>query len=270
VPPIGNQIDTSRETTTSHNFSKRIGRSEWTKSVPEQEFAIYAKALDAVRPLGLPYLLGGAFGLAAHTGRWRNTKDLDLFVMPAHHEQFVQSLTRAGFHDYYERLAYDRGWIYRAILDDVIVDIIWDTPNRRCHVDEAWIERAVHLDFRGESALAVPPEEMIFIKSFVMQKDRCDWTDLINILCFQSAHLDWKHLIHRFGPELPILRALLNIFSWICPLEAAQIPENIRTRLGVEIILPEDPAATTRVRKNLLDSRPWFAAFEPMDVPMKL
>lgn len=266
----GDALAVGREEIAPVATTKRQGRSEWCAIVPEGEFAIYNKALNAVRPLGLPFLLGGAFGLAALTGRWRNTKDLDLFVMPAHHEIFVGALRNAGFVDYYDTLAYDRGWIYRAVLEGVIVDVIWDTPNRRSQVEESWFERAVHLNFRGEATLAVPPEEMLFIKSFVLQKDRSDWGDLMNLLCFQAAHIDWEHVIKRYGAELPLLRGILNVFAWLCPLEAGQIPEEIRARLRIEISMPENPEETTRARVRMLDTRPWFAAYQPMDKPMSI
>jgi hypothetical protein len=268
---------TSRDRIANENGSsalksttKRRGRSEWAAIVPDNDWAIYVKALTAIRPAGWPFMLGGAFGLACHTGRWRNTKDLDLFVMPAHREAFIDGLLKVGFVDYYEELAYDRGWIFRAIFEGVIVDVIWDTPNRRTQVDEKWFEYAPHVTLRGEELLGVPAEELLVLKSFVMQKDRCDWTDLINLLCFTAGTIDWNHVIERFGPELPLLRGLLNVFAWACPIEALQIPESIRARLALEVVVPDDPSATTRDRIRLLDSRPWFAAFQPMDAPMKL
>jgi hypothetical protein len=268
VPITGDESRTEPENSCELLPSKRIGRSEWIAIIPEKDFETYDKAIKAIRPLGFPFLLGGAFGLACYTGRWRNTKDIDFFVMAAHHEAFVKAILKAGFVDYYDRLPYDRGWLFRAAHNGAIVDIIWDTPNRRSQVEEIWVARAVHVDFRGEPMLAVPPEELLVLKSFVLQKDRCDWTDLVNLLCFQAGRLDWEHVIWRYGPDLSLLRALLNVFAWVCPVEAAQIPGDIRSRLGIEIQIPDDPAATTRTRVNLLDSRPWFAAFHPMDAPL--
>jgi hypothetical protein len=46
-------------------------------------------------------MLGGAFAMAAYTGRWRNTKDMDLFVLPSQRDAMVQLLTELGFQDYY-------------------------------------------------------------------------------------------------------------------------------------------------------------------------
>ena len=268
---------TSRDRIVSENGSssllattKRRGRSEWAAIVPETEWAVYLRAIRAVRPLGWPFMLGGAFGLACHTGRWRNTKDLDLFVMADHHEAFVDALLKVGFTDYYDTLAYDRGWIFRAVYEGVIVDVIWDTPNRRTQVDEKWFEYAPHVTLRGEELMGVPAEGLLVLKSFVVQKDRCDWTDLINLLCFTAGVIDWKYVIEQFGSELPLLRGLLNVFAWACPIEAAQIPAPIRKRLALDIVMPDDPVATQRERITLLDSRPWFSAFQPMDAPMKI
>lgn len=250
--------------------SRNRCRTEWSAIVPESEWVVYAKALDAILPLRCPFMIGGAFGLACYTGRWRNTKDLDFFVLPEHHEAFVDALLKAGFVDYHETLAYDRGWIFRAVADGVIVDVIWDTPNRRARVEPVWFERAPQVSLRGETMLAIPAEELLFIKTFVLQKDRCDWSDLMNLLCFQAGHLDWEYVLARYGEEVPLLRALLNVFAWLCPIEASQIPEPIRARIGLEVTVPENAAEVTKRRVALLDSRPWFSAFQPMDVPMLL
>ena len=147
----------------SRTGSHPIAAPSWTQLVGDHEWSVYQPALQAMAQGGIPFLLGGAFGLAAYTGRWRNTKDLDFFVMPAQHEAFVDALLKAGFVDYYETLPYDRGWIFRAVHTGVIVDIIWDTPNRRSQVDEAWIAHAPHIELRGESLLAVPSEELLVI-----------------------------------------------------------------------------------------------------------
>ena len=108
-----------------------VPRPEWTRLVGPAEWEVYQPAIQGLREGGIRFVLGGAFGLAANTGHWRNTKDLDFFVLPADREKAVERLTGLGFTDYYPTLAYDRGWIYRATRSGVIVDVIWGTPNRR-------------------------------------------------------------------------------------------------------------------------------------------
>ena len=154
----------------------------WATIVPQEQWKIYLDAIRVTRKTGAQFLLGGAFGLAAYTGRWRNTKDLDFFVLPSDKDEVVDALTKAGFEDYYPTLAYDRHWIYRATRDGVIVDTIWQTPNCRAVVDDHWFDRKRDVLLRGESLAAIPAEELLAIKLYVLQRDRCDWPDLINLL----------------------------------------------------------------------------------------
>src|SRR5262245_27574828 len=112
----------------------------WGKLIPQEEWNIYDIAIQALRRAETGSLLGGAFGLAAYTGRWRNTKDIDFFIHPRDREKTIRALTEAGFSDYYSHLPYDRGWIYRATRSGVIVDAIWGMPNRRGEVDDQWFD----------------------------------------------------------------------------------------------------------------------------------
>src|SRR5690606_30623923 len=90
----------------------------WATIIPDEQWAVYLDAIRLARKTGARFLLGGAFGLAGYTGRWRNTKDLDFFVLPSDKDKVIDALTKGGFEDFYPRLAYDRGWIYRAVRDD--------------------------------------------------------------------------------------------------------------------------------------------------------
>src|SRR3954462_5661257 len=86
---------------------KRSGNCDWAPLVCPKDWAVYHDAIPALRETGARLLLGGAFGLAGYTGHLRNTKALDFFVLPAVRDKVVDSLTKAGFDDYYPQLAYD-------------------------------------------------------------------------------------------------------------------------------------------------------------------
>jgi hypothetical protein len=247
----------------------RAARNEWGEIIPEDQWVIYKLAIQIARACQIEFMLGGAFGLAGYTGRWRNTKDLDFFVLPESKDRLIEGLLDAGFEDFYDRLPYDRGWIYRAIKDDVLVDVIWATPNRRTLVDSMWFPHATPIELRGESLHLVPMEEILWVKMYVMQKDRCDWPDLLNLLYAQIETVNWEHLYTRLGGDLPLLAGLLQVFAWMCPTRSRQIPEVIRKELGIL-----DTSARAELdqqsRVNLLDSRPWFAALQPSDQAMQL
>jgi len=232
---------------------------EWAAAISETEWAVYRSALEAIRSAGVPFMLGGGFALAAFIGRWRDTKDIDLYIRPEDRHATVDALTKAGFSDYYTRLPYDRKWIYRSTKADVIVDIIWSMANQRAQVDELWFERARSLLLRNQSLRILPREEFIWCKLYIMQRDHCDWTDIFNLLYANNRDLDWDHLIWRLGQDLPLLKGLLSVYGWLCPQSVLELPQDLWTRLQMPAPSAEqEPPKYDRIR--LMDSRCWFAA----------
>src|SRR5437879_9483579 len=80
----------------------------WADVIPPDQWALYKQAIQAMRRAGVRFLVGGGFGLASYTGRWRNTKDMDFYILPSDRERAMQSLTEAGFADLYDSLPDDR------------------------------------------------------------------------------------------------------------------------------------------------------------------
>ena len=122
-------------------------------------------------------------GAVLHLGTTRSTsgrsKDLDIYVRPEDRNAVIDVANRCGMNDYYDISAYDRGWIYRAYLDGVIVDTIWAMANKRTQVDKVWLNGPQIL-LCGQAVTVIPPEELIWSKLYVLQRDRCDWPDIIN------------------------------------------------------------------------------------------
>src|SRR5262245_25527817 len=54
----------------------------WADAIPETEWHTYQRAIQAVGEAHIPFLLGGGFALATFTGRWRDTKDIDFYILP--------------------------------------------------------------------------------------------------------------------------------------------------------------------------------------------
>ncbi|MDX1953776.1 MAG: nucleotidyltransferase family protein [Verrucomicrobiota bacterium] len=243
------------------------GKSQWGEIIPDTEWSVYQRAIQLFRDLKVPFVLGGAFGLAGYTGRWRNTKDMDFFLRPSDKDKVVDALTKEGFEDYYTRLPYDRGWIYRAVDDDVIVDLIWGTPNRVTEVDDLWFEFATPISIRGEAMHVLPAEELLYIKLFVLQRDRCDWPDLLNLLYAVGPRLRWDHVMRRLGPDKGLMGGLLQLFTWLAPEIARKLPMEIQEQFHLQ---PKEGVRDLQGNVNVLDSRPWFSAFQPVDQAMRL
>ena len=232
---------------------------EWTGLISLSEWEICKRAISALRAEKVDFLLGGAYGLALYTGRLRNTKDADFFIVPEHVPRAAAALARAGFQDYYPKCAYDRRWIYRGTMDSFIVDLIFRMANRRADIDDIWFQRAQDITIHGDRLKVIPPEEMLWQKLYVLQRDRCDWPDIINILYVSGDKLDWEHLVNRVKEDERFLYGILHIFDWLCPERAARLPEFVRRRAGLPEPMIGFDADLTAMRARLLDSRSWFA-----------
>ena len=236
----------------------RIRRwSKWSNFEPQDQWDLYLKVIDEACARGIEFALGGAFAVATYTGHWRNTKDLDLYVRPAGREQLIQVLTALGLKDYYDEKPYDRWWIYRGCKQGTIVDIIWAMANHRRQIDGLWMSGPT-VDVRGRQLKVLPAEALIWDKLYIVQRERCDWPDILNLLYHAAADLDWYGLLQRLGDDQPLLAGLLNLFRWVAPGRAQTIPSSVWAALA----LPPMPRAPLpeidRRRAALLDRRPWF------------
>jgi hypothetical protein len=224
---------------------------------------MYHRVLKKAHEQQLPFAIGGALAVAYYTGGWRFTKDLDLYVTPHDRERMTTVLSECGLSDYHDKLPYDRGWIYRGNVDDVIVDVIFGMPNRRTEVDLEWITRGPWVNLFGDRVRVLPAEELIWAKIYVLQRDRSDWPDIFNLLFATGARLDWERLLDRLGDDTPLLTGILTVFRWLNPAAASRLPGWLWQRLS----LPEPHECGSqehiRHRAKLLDTRPWFAPAIP-------
>ena len=241
----------------------------WAEAVSAEDWQIYSGAIKILRGAKVDFMLGGGFALATFTGRWRDTKDIDFYIHPRDRDRAAAALTRAGFKDYFETRSYDRKWIYRSTRNGLIVDLIWAMANQRAQVDNIWFERSTPIQIRGENLKVLPMEEFMWCKLYIMQRDHCDWTDVFNLLYAIGPRLDWDHLIERVEEDLPLLKALLIMYSWLCPRMARRLPMRLWRRLE----LPRAAGVKPDVKRDhirLLDSRHWFAALEPDDQKLEV
>jgi hypothetical protein len=241
----------------------------WSELVSQEHWNLLLAGREIARCAEVPVLVGGGVAYSVYAGRWRDAKDLDLMVRAADRERMIEALQAAGFEDYHSREAYDRSWIFRGIRDDVILDVIWDLPNHRVAVDDDWFTQARPVRIKDELFFVLGLEELIRIKLYVLQRDRCDWVDVLNTLAGSVERVDWDYLTSRMGRDLPLLQSVLALFSWLCPARVRAIPEAVRKRFAVPSIETGDAAEMEVRRARLFDSRPWFAQHQPIDYVME-
>lgn len=243
--------------------------ADWAGLVPEDQWNVLTAGAAALDEAGVRFLLAGALALAAYTGHWRNTKDMDVIVHADDRERAVEALRRAGFEDYFDQQAYDRSWIFRGLRDGVLFDVIWALPNHRVGIDAAWFERAQPCVMHGRTYAVSPVEEIVRIKLYVMQRERCDWVDVLNLLAASVERISWPWIVERMGRDLPLLHGALAIFNWMCPARAQALPAWLRKQFALPRVEADDLAATEERRVRLFDSRPWFALHQPTDRPLE-
>jgi hypothetical protein len=231
----------------------------WPETISEEQWSVYQRVIARSRAAGLRFAVGGGLAVGVYTGRWRESKDIDFYVMPEDREIMQRILTEAGLVDYYDQLPYDRAWIYRSVQGKIIVDVIWSMANHKNDVDERWILRGPEVNIRGETIRIVPPEEMIWAKLYVLQRDRTDWPDVLNMLYAQRENLDWSHLLRRLGEDAPLLYAILTIFRWMCPNLAQELPVWLWQEAEKTGVPQSFSRENCRDRADLLDRRPWFS-----------
>ncbi|HXE58520.1 MAG TPA: nucleotidyltransferase, partial [Gemmatimonadales bacterium] len=207
---------------------------DWSHRIPEDQWRVYARVITEAREAAIGFAVGGAFGLAAYVGDLRNTKDLDLYILPESRHAMVEAMTRAGLSDLHDREPYDRAWIYRGHRDDIIVDAIWAMANLRAVVDPGWLDRGAPMVIHGERLRAIPAEELIWNKLYVFQRARCDWIDVVNLLDATLPDLDWDRLLARLGEDQPLLAGAVAVFAWLEPHRCREIPDRVWDRLGLD------------------------------------
>jgi hypothetical protein len=186
----------------------------------ERDF--YVQAMRTLEEHGVPVLVGGAYALARYTGIVRHTKDFDLFLHRRDYDRAMGVLERLGCRT---ELTFPH-WLGKAHREGLYVDLIFSSGNAIAEVDDTWFQHAVPSQVLGYPARLCPAEEMIWSKSFIMERERFDGADVLHILYACGARLDWRRLLERFGEEhWRVLLAHLVMFGFVYPGARGRVPE---------------------------------------------
>ena len=214
----------------------------------------YRQSMELLLEAQVPFLLGGAYALCVYTGIARHTKDCDIFVRQADFENALEVFRRAG---YRAENSFPH-WLGKAFRGDKSIDIIFSSGNGICPVDELWFERAPKAEVFGLTTWLSPPEEMIWMKAFIMERERYDGADVAHLLLHCAPQLDWDHLLRRFGENWHVLLSHLILFGYIYPTEQARIPERVFGELLGRRAQPDTAGADPPLCRGPLLSRTQF------------
>lgn len=160
------------------------------QDVPEETYLrVLGSAVDALND-EVPYALMGGLASAIY-GRPRWTYDVDVFLRKEHAVEALRVLDRAGFAT--ERL--DERWLYKAISEGVLVDIIFRATSG-IYFDDEMMDHTTRREFRGVRLPVIAPEDLVVIKATVHNEHRPrHWYDALGVLT--RTPLDWPYLIRR-------------------------------------------------------------------------
>ena len=195
--------------------------------IPDEERAVYKRALEALNAADVKYVVAGAYAIYEHTGIYRKTKDLDLFFQPSSVIAAARALRDAGFVTRLE----DEHWLAKATSGDYFVDLIYGMGNGIAFIDEAWIDHSHPGILAATPVRIAPAEELIWHRLFISERHRHDMSDIVHLILCLGDSLDWHRLIDRVGPNWPLLLSQVLMFSYVYPGYKANIPKWVPEQL---------------------------------------
>jgi hypothetical protein len=211
----------------------------------------YRRTLHVLSDAGVPFLVGGSHAFLEYTGIARNTKDIDLFLRRSDLDRAMEGLRDAG---YRTELTFPH-WLGKAWQHEDFVDLVFNSGNGICAVDDGWFDHSVETQVLRMPVKIVPCEELIWQKSFVMERERFDGADVMHILRARADKLDWGRLMARFGERWPLLYTYLVYFSFVYPSEAQCLPSAVLDDLAAKHAALRSAPAPERVCQGTLVSR---------------
>jgi len=237
-----------------HNLTKEEKKSVthgdfW---VPEQEREVYKRALRALNERGIPYVVAGAYAIHEHTGIYRETKDLDVFVEPEHTVEAARVLRDAGFTTRLEQ----PHWLAKVFDGEPFVDLIFGMGNGLALIDAGWYQNSHPAILAATPVRVAPAEELLWHRLFIHERHRQDMGDIVHLIACVGQAMSWERLLERVAEHWPLLLAQIQIFQYVYPEIDGAVPrwvlEELLARADAEA---RRPRSGDRVTRGTLISR---------------
>jgi hypothetical protein len=231
--------------------------------LPPGTRAFYRRTLIALTAARAPFLVGGAYALERYTGIARHTKDLDVFVRRRDCRRALRALAAAGCQT---ELTFPH-WLAKGRCGDDVVDVIFSSGNGIAEVDDVWFEHAAADHVLEVPVRLCPPEEMIWSKAFIMERERFDGADVAHLIRARAREMDWARLLDRFGPRWRVLLSHLVLFGFIYPGERDAVPDAVVKQLlaRLETELAQPPPADRACHGTELSRAQYLVDLERWD-----
>jgi hypothetical protein len=207
-------------------------------SLPTKAELFYKDVLRILNENKKLYLIGGSLALAHYMHLPRPPKDLDIFLRREDVEDVLQLLANHG----YETLVVHSHWLAKAYKGDLFIDFIFNSGNGIAQVDDTWFDDVPMGEIFGLEAPICRPEDIIWSKAFIMDRERFDGADIAHLIRDAGKQLDWQRLLNKFEVHWRVLLSHVLLYQFIYPGDDA-IPDWVVDHLVAR-------AAQERAEKN--------------------
>jgi hypothetical protein len=190
-----------------------------TAEQKKEAHAYYREALELLHESGADFMLGGAFATFHYTGVYRDTKDIDVFCKSTEYPKILKHFAEKGYHTELT----DVRWLAKVFKGDYFMDVIFDSVNHICTVDDSWYEHAPMGEFDGIPVKMVPAEELIWCKTYVQNRERFDGADINHMFLRYGKQLNWERLMKRLDHHWHLFLAKIINFQFVYPSDYREI-----------------------------------------------
>ena len=194
------------------------------------KFAVFAEACRILEDEGIPYIMGGGVAIRAY-GRVRPLKDADIFLEKKYVFPAMDALTRlGGFHT----REMDAAWLYKALKNDILVDIIVKTTGNVPITEETY-RYTRNAELYGYTFRMMGPEDLMIRKILSHKEGRPDMFDYLSLFENPLPDFDWDYFMRMVKPTdyCKVLGALLWIHA---ETHKAVVPKSLICELTDRVV----------------------------------
>jgi hypothetical protein len=208
----------------------------------------YASVLHFLNKIKIPFMIGGTHAVKKYTGIERETKDMDIFCKAGDYPRILNLCSKNGFKIGIE----DDRWLAKIYQGKYYIDLIWGSGNVVMPVSDSWFEGAPVVNLFGAKVPLIPPDELIWAKSFVQDRYKYDGADIQHLILIKHDMINWRRLLSRMEPYWEVLLVHLLNFRFVYPSERHIIPKwlikELVSRLEAQLDAPHPKKKACRGR----------------------
>jgi hypothetical protein len=177
-------------------------KSTATREEREVFLEVLAESIGIIEGEGIPWAVFGSIAARVH-GRPGPTEDIDFLVRPEDANSALEAFARAGF----ETEETNPRWIFKAIKNDVLVDLIFKIKGD-IYLDDEMTSRVREGVYEGHKLPVVAPEDAIVIAAASNDTETPEhWFNALSIIANQE--IDWDYLRRRARHSMRRVLSLL-------------------------------------------------------------